>query len=110
MKKCGCSGTNPTPKARHQKYAGVPENRVFSPSIYLLNTPLGLCLGTDLVNMVDLDKIGTIEILSIRRSGGRFYLPLKKEIIDSFGLKLGDRLRVKIEGRIIPEKTADPEE
>jgi len=50
--------------------------------------------------MVDLDNIGTVEILRVSHSGRRYYLPLKKDFIDVYGLKAGDRLRVKIEGRI----------
>lgn len=50
--------------------------------------------------MTHLDKIGTVEILSVRHSGRRYYLPLKQDFITAFGLKTGDRLRVKIEGRI----------
>lgn len=50
--------------------------------------------------MVDLDKIGTVEILRVSHSGRRYYLPLKKDLVDAFGLKAGDRLRVKIVERI----------
>lgn len=64
----------------------------------------------DLFEKPDLEKIGTIEILSVRRSGSRFYLPLKRDLIDVYGLKLGDRLRVKIEGKFKAPETADPEE
>jgi len=49
---------------------------------------------------MSLEKIGTVEILSVRRHARRYYLPLKKDLVDAFGLNVGDRLRVKIEGRI----------
>jgi len=49
---------------------------------------------------MSLEKIGTVEILSVRRHARRYYLPLKKDLVDAFGLNVGDRLKVKIEGRI----------
>jgi len=51
--------------------------------------------------MTDLEKIGTVEILRVSHSGRRYYLTLKKDLVDALGLKCGDRLRVKIEGRYI---------
>lgn len=53
----------------------------------------------DLVNVSDIEKIGTVEILPVRRHARRYYLPLDKDLVDAFGLKVGDRLKVKIEGR-----------
>lgn len=50
--------------------------------------------------MTELEKIGTVEILSVRSHARRYYLPLKKDLVTAYGLKIGDRLRVKIEGRI----------
>ncbi|MBA7483232.1 hypothetical protein ES707_18743 [subsurface metagenome] len=50
--------------------------------------------------MSNLEKIGTVEILLVRSHARRYYLPLDKDLVDAYGLKIGDRLRVKIEGRI----------
>lgn len=54
-----------------------------------------------MLKKAQLEKIGTVEILSVRSHARRYYLPLRKDLVDAFGLEVGDRLRVKIEGRII---------
>lgn len=53
------------------------------------------------MRLSDLDKIGTVEILTVRHHARRYYLPLRQDFITAFGLKKGDQLRVKIEGRVI---------
>lgn len=55
-----------------------------------------------MVKIYKLEKIGTIEIVPVRRSGRRYYLPLRKGVVDALGLKVGDRLEVQINGRLIP--------
>lgn len=50
--------------------------------------------------MNHIEKIGTVEILAVRRHARRYYLPLSTDLIETYGLKIGDRLKVKIEGRI----------
>lgn len=54
------------------------------------------------MSITHVQKIGTVEILPVRRSGRRYYLPLRKDFIDALGLEVGDRLRVKIVEKIIP--------
>jgi len=47
--------------------------------------------------MGETEKIGTSEWIRIRASGHRLYLPLARDLINAFGLKKGDLLKVKIE-------------
>lgn len=41
-------------------------------------------------------RIGTVELLKIKRHARGYYLKLPKELVDSFGLEIGDILRVEI--------------
>ena len=41
-------------------------------------------------------RIGTTELLKIKRHARGFYLKVPKELVDCFGLKIGDVLRVEI--------------
>lgn len=43
------------------------------------------------------EKIGTVEILKVCRSGRRTYVNLDSYTVDTYGIKAGDTLRVKIE-------------
>jgi len=42
-------------------------------------------------------KIGTVEILEISTRGRSYYLRLSKDLVEAFGLKAGDKVRVKVE-------------
>jgi len=44
-----------------------------------------------------IEKIGTTEIIRVSRLGSGLYLRLDADLVAAFGLKKGDRLRVKIE-------------
>lgn len=55
-----------------------------------------------MVKIYKLEKIGTLEIMPVRHRSGGYYLPLKQDFITALGLKVGDRLEVQINGRIIP--------
>lgn len=52
-----------------------------------------------LMNMKELEKIGIVTVLSVRHHARRYYLPLRKDLVDALGLEIGDQLKVKIEGR-----------
>jgi len=41
-------------------------------------------------------KIGTEEILTVSTHGKGFYLKLSKNLVDAFGLRPGDKLRVEV--------------
>ena len=41
-------------------------------------------------------KIGTVEMLKVKRTGRRFYMNLDTETCECFGIESGDTLRVKI--------------
>jgi len=43
-------------------------------------------------------KIGVDEILKVSRHGSGFYLRIPRGVIEAFGIRKGDLLRVKIEG------------
>lgn len=47
--------------------------------------------------MTDREKIGTVEILKVRRSGRRVYVNLDPYTVRTYDIKAGDSLRVKIE-------------
>ena len=53
----------------------------------------------------NLKKIGTVEIITVKTHARELYLPLNRDLTDCFGIKKGDRLRIKIEGKIIQEDT-----
>lgn len=42
-------------------------------------------------------KIGTVELLKVKRSARALYLKLDKILADCYGIEPGDTLRVKIE-------------
>ena len=48
-----------------------------------------------------LEKIGTTELIKVKSHARELYLPLRAELIHCFGLKKGDILKVKIEGKIL---------
>lgn len=50
-----------------------------------------------------LDKIGTVELITVKSHARQLYLPLDKDLVRAFGIKRGDLLRVKIEGRVKDE-------
>lgn len=55
------------------------------------------------MNSLDVQKIGTVEIIRVSSSGRRRYLKLTKELCDAYGIEVGDKLKVRIE-----EKVLDP--
>lgn len=48
-----------------------------------------------------IEKIGTTELITVKSHARELYLPLRAEITGVFGIKKGDLLKVKIEGRVI---------
>ena len=46
--------------------------------------------------MSKIEKIGTVEYLSVRSHANRYYLPLKSDLVTALDLKRGDILKVKI--------------
>jgi len=53
-----------------------------------------------LVNMPDIDKIGTVEFITVKKHARQLYLPLKADLIAAFDIRKGDLLKLKIEGRV----------
>ena len=49
-------------------------------------------------------RIGTVEMLKVKSSGRRLYVNLAKELVDSFGIRKGDTLRVEIKERVEPDQ------
>ena len=47
--------------------------------------------------MAETIKIGTVELMTVKRSGRRLYLSIDKILADCYGIEPGDTLRVKIE-------------
>ena len=47
-------------------------------------------------------KIGTVEIMKVSRHGSGYYLRLKKELVEVYNVKKGDKMRVKLETLIKP--------
>ncbi len=41
-------------------------------------------------------KIGTVEMLKVKKSGRRFYVNLDADTVEAFGIETGDTLRVEI--------------
>ena len=48
-------------------------------------------------------KIGTVETLRVKSSGRRLYMNLDKDLVECYGIQVGDILRVKIEEGVRPE-------
>jgi hypothetical protein len=53
--------------------------------------------------MSDVEKIGTVEFITVKSHARQLYLPLKQDVVDAFGIQRGDLLKVKIEGRVKKE-------
>lgn len=51
-----------------------------------------------------MEKIGTVELITVRTHAKQLYLPLDRDLVRAFDIKKGDLLRVKIEGRIKEEE------
>lgn len=54
--------------------------------------------------MTRTEKIGTVEILEVHRSGRRTYVNLDSYTVSTYAIQPGDRLRVKIEAVIRSEE------
>jgi len=52
------------------------------------------------VYMPEEEKIGTTEIVRVSKHGSGHYLRLSKWIMDAFGIRKGDLLRVRIESLV----------
>jgi len=50
-------------------------------------------------------KIGTVEIMKVSTHSGGLYLRIKNELAEAFGIRKGDKLRVKIIS-LVPEGQA----
>lgn len=46
--------------------------------------------------MTDAEKIGTVEVATIRSHARALYIPLDPTLVKTYGLKKGDVLKVKI--------------
>jgi len=46
--------------------------------------------------MVQVEKIGTVELATIRSHARALYIPLAADVVRVYGLKKGDSLKVKI--------------
>lgn len=53
-----------------------------------------------------IQKIGTVEFITVKKHARELYLPLKRDLVKALGLDKGDVLKVKIEGRITPNEEA----
>ena len=50
--------------------------------------------------MTEAYRIGTVEVLKVKKTGRRFYLNLDAETVEAYGIEVGDILKVEIkEGR-----------
>lgn len=54
--------------------------------------------------MVDVQKIGTVEMFRVNSSGRRLYVNLRAELCNAFGIKVGDLLKVEIKEKVRPEE------
>jgi len=45
---------------------------------------------------MDEQKIGTVEILKVSTHSGGLYVRIRNELAEAFGIRKGDKLRVKI--------------
>jgi len=52
--------------------------------------------GGEVVKMVDVEKIGTVEFATIRTHARALYIPLAPDLVRAYELKKGDQLKVKI--------------
>ena len=50
--------------------------------------------------MSDIEKIGTVEFIEVKKHARQLYLPLKADVVTAFDIQKGDLLKVKIEGRV----------
>ena len=58
--------------------------------------------------MTEAYRIGTVEVLKVKKTGRRFYLNLDAETVEAYGIKVGDILKVEIkEGRRSTEPGGD---
>ena len=62
--------------------------------------------GDEKVKNMGIQKIGTVEYITVKKHARELYLPLKRDLVKALGLDKGDVLKVKIEGRITPNKKA----
>ena len=54
-----------------------------------------------MVNMERVERIGTVEYITVKSHARELYLPLDRDLARAHGLKKGDLLKVKIEGRVV---------
>jgi len=50
-----------------------------------------------------LEKIGTSEVIEVKRHARTLYLPLSGDLVRAFNIKKGDLLHVEIKGRVTAE-------
>ena len=52
------------------------------------------------MNVSNVEKIGTVEFITVKKHARQLYLPLKADIVDAFDIQKGDLLKVEIKGRV----------
>lgn len=87
------------PRVNWSVYDSVAENSLFSPHTHPLYATRSLRYSVGLMNLKELEKIGIVTVLSVRHHARRYYLPLKRDLVDALGLEIGEQLKVKIIGR-----------
>ena len=48
------------------------------------------------MNLGEVHRIGTVELLKVKSSGRRLYVNLSAELLEAFGIEAGDLLKVEI--------------
>jgi len=56
-----------------------------------------------MVNVEKVEKIGTVEYITVKSHARELYLPLDRDLTRAHGLKKGDLLKVRIEGKVLEE-------
>ena len=61
-------------------------------------------LSAQEMKMAKVHRIGTVEMLEVKSSGRRLYVNLDADLVNAFGIRKGDILKVEIKERHEPQQ------